>query len=340
MHAEPSQITPQPDSPSSHSHALIATTLRFGYGLRLRGAPTALNQYIGGKRYSCDTNAGRFVLRSYAATTDTRALTRSLALVEALANSGFPAAAPLPAHDGELIVLLGEHPAALFYAIEGEPLAATARDIRDQGHALGCMHRLYGFEDNGSLRRVLPGLSIEARLERLPVARLTQPQRVCVEGLRERNSYLQLPLTLEQGVVQGPIGLEQLVRSVEGEVALRDSDVLAYGPRLLDVALLIARLCVAADGLVLHLWLCELIAGYSQGLRRKLWLDEWQALPLLIYYAALLLSAEQIAALGTSGDTALPPAWQLAQAIEARWDDFAGTITALGIDQLAPERSP
>jgi Ser/Thr protein kinase RdoA (MazF antagonist) len=321
----------------------VARVLHVGYGLRLSGPIQRIEGPPDVERYACATNAGSFVLRFFSPAHSPDVLERSLAIVEALVNSGFPTAAPLATREERKLATIGGRHAALFYAVEGRPVGSAPRDLSAIGHVVGRLHFLCSFEDAATLQKLPLRSAIEARLTH--VARLdgmlSPAAAEAMTALQERLAYLELPAALPDGILHGALTAESLVWSDDGELFIGDGDVFAHGPQLLDLALVASQRCFGppeAPALKEGL-LAALVEGYSLGSRRKVWMEEWQALPLLIYYGALLLAssqlADQAAALRAPADL---PAWRTLLAIEEGWDAFAARLVELGMDQLAPGR--
>jgi Ser/Thr protein kinase RdoA (MazF antagonist) len=333
--------------PTTAGHGLpiprpaIESLLRFGYGLQLVAPPEHLSGPPDVERYACATNAGPFVLRRFAPTHSLDALRRSLEIVEALVHSGFPTAAPLTTRDGQMLALLHERPAALFYAVEGKPLGNSAREIGAAGQLIGRLHFLCGFEDATTLAELPLRSAIEVRLAELARQGPSLAASQASAAIVERLAYLELPEDLPSSILHGALTSEHLVWADDGTLYSRDGEVFARGPQLLDLTLIASQQCFGppeVPSLRLDL-LAELVEGYSLGARRKVWLEEWYALPILIYYGALLLASNQLVErAGLLADLEALPAWGLIQALEADWERFSTELVELGIGQVAPRR--
>lgn len=322
--------------------AQISAALRVGYGLRLNAAPRRLPSAPDVERYACDTNAGLFVLRRFAPLHSPDAVQRSLEIVESLVSSGFPAAAPLATRDNQLLVLIDGQFAALFYAVDGLPPTATGPELRAAGRTIGHLHLLCSYEDDSTLEDLPLRSALEARLASiLRGGNLTPAAVELAQAIGERLEYLELTHDLPVGIVHGSLTAEQLVLADDGAFYIQDSDVFARGPLLLDLSVLACECCFQTpeQPQLKPMLLAELVEGYSLGLRRKVWMEEWQALPMLIYYGALLLSVSQLttqAAVLASADDLL--AWRTVLALEAGWEQLSALVVELGMDQVAPSR--
>lgn len=325
-----------PATPDARSVQQLTRALHRDYGLLLLGPPERLPSTPDVERYSCSTNAGPFVVHYFTPGQHEAALTRSIELVESLVSSGFPTAAPLTTRHGAPLVRLGNRFAALFHAVEGQAVGTTAPEIRAIGHTIGRLHFLCSYEDDATLAPLPAHSTLVASLARLTSSTLSNAAATVAQEIGERLDYVDIDLALPSGILHGALSPTQLVRSADGTVYLIDSEGFTTGPLLLDLGLIAASCCT--DGVPQEVLLAELIEGYSLGARRRVTMAEWRALPMVLYYGALLLSVEQLATRGQLlGKPEELPAWQAVLGIEEAWDALASRVVLLGHDQLAPE---
>lgn len=261
------------------------------YGLEARSEAVPLTGGEDNRLARIATDQGEVVIREYLHS-DVHKVRAELALVEHLAQGGFPTPAAYQRLSGEPVTVEAGNPIAVFPFVSGDvPDEMTADLARQCGALLARMHvSTKGWNDPR-----IPAIDRRGILEQAATADdvLTGADhwREEVRSFLERNTE-ELALLHEQP--SGPIHHDlhrQNLLVADGEVtAVLDFDELDHGPLILDLARCFHYLAVEAPDRKLPVDLAEAaIAGYES--RRPLSITELELLPLAFDLAGIVDAA-------------------------------------------------
>jgi homoserine kinase type II len=251
-----------------------------------------------------ETDAGRFILTLYERRVNPRDLPYFLALMEWLADHGYPCARPIPDRSGATLKLLAERPAAIVTFLYGLSVRrpSTAHCLA-AGEGLARLHAAgEGFgsrRENDLGQRAWAGMAqaLSARAERLKPG--------LAEVIARDNAFLQeeWPEGLPAGVVHGdwfPDNVFFHDGRFSGAIDFyfAANDQLAY-----DLGVALNAWCFEADGSLNITAARALVRGYEQG--RRLEAAEKAALPILAWGAAMRFFLTRLADWGDGREGAL-----------------------------------
>jgi homoserine kinase type II len=281
-----------------------ARALSARYGLLLAGVD-ALEAGSVNSNFRVHAQDGRkFFLRIYEEQ-DRAGAEREVRLLQRLAESGVPTAAPIRRPDGEWLTDYAGKPAALFEWVEGEILCqrqVTPERCAAIGQALAAVHRTeFEHLDAGrfnvdALERRLDFIEQSASAELVEAAR---DIRRWLRGYAMRRNP-----ALPAGVIHGDLFRDNVLWQGPSVRALLDFESASRGPFAFDLMVTIHAWCYGDSfdpALVL-----SLLSAYHE--QRPLETAEFAALPVEAGIAALRFATTRITDFSMRAEPGAPPA--------------------------------